>query len=215
MTTNPDTPLAIASQPLALSHLGSLASEMVYRLPGCSDLMIRKELQHAAADFCRKSGAFTVEIEAAFDENDIAALDVPFSAFIKNVLSARIGDVTLRPESYRVVPGDPPFLTLTENTFLPSGEQENVVVEAMLVPKAGCEDFPDDFLNRYGEGITHGAMFRLLSMKNKPWSDTSQAGIEATEYQNALNDAALTMRRRGIGEGDLHSRSLTPWIAYG
>jgi hypothetical protein len=214
MTSNHNTPLAVQSQPISLTNLGSLASEMVYRLPGCADLMIRKELQHAAIDFCRRSGAFIVEIEALFDENDVAALDVTYSAFVKNVLSARIGNVMLRPESYRVTPGDPPFLTLMENMFLPADEQESVVVEASLVPKSGCEDFPDDFLNRYGTGIVHGAMFRLHSMRGRPWADPTHATLEATEYQNALNDAALNVRRRGIGPGDLNSRNQTPWVIY-
>jgi len=211
MTIIHDTPLTADAQPPQTLRLGSLAEDMVYKLPGCADLMIRKELQVVASDFCRRTGIFIVEIRSEFDDADVAVLRVPFSAFIRTVLSVKTGSIVLRPGAYRVS-GNPATLTLLESMVQPLDDDPSVFVEATLEPMTGCEDYPDDFIQRWGYGIISGTLARLFAMSKKPWSDPAQSALESAIYQNALTAACLEVRRRGIGSGDLHCRSSRPWF---
>lgn len=90
----------------------SLAENAVYLLPGCDDVLLRKSLQWAYRDFCRRSAALRTWRQAEPEAGARAWPVVP-------VLSAKIDCVTQvcfahprRPvQGWRVV-GDPPMLEL-------------------------------------------------------------------------------------------------------
>lgn len=68
MPDNVQIPVSELNPPVAqargLKHgrFAELLQEITYRLPGCSDLEIRKMMQLVARDFCRRTGAWTEEI---------------------------------------------------------------------------------------------------------------------------------------------------------
>lgn len=65
-----------------------------------------------------------------------------------------------------------------------------LTVETVCVPTRGSEDLPTWFSTMYGGALVNGALFRLMAMSDKPWTDKDQAKIEGIEWQNALNDAS-------------------------
>lgn len=128
---------------------------------------------------------------------------------------------TLTPIRGWRVGGNPPMLSIphlsAHNFFLASGrpaiqEKPNVgvvdvtspspdtavrtcapafLVEAVEIPHIGEERAPKAFLRRYGDAIVDGALFRLMSMTNRPWSDPEQARQHGVAYANALSEARL------------------------
>lgn len=75
----------------------------------------------------------------------------------------------------------------------------SVLVEAVEIPHIGEERAPKEFLRRYGDVIVNGAIARMMSMPNRPWSNPEQALIHATEYQNTVSETRLRMIRGGNG----------------
>lgn len=72
-----------------------------------------------------------------------------------------------------------------------------VWVEAVEVPHLNEERAPKTFLRRYGDALVDGALARLFSMANRPWSDPEQARQLGVAYANALSEARL----RGMNGG--------------
>lgn len=89
---------------------------------------------------------------------------------------------------------------------LPPGDREDepprqmpvaVWVEAVEIPHIGEERAPKEFIRRYGDAIVDGALVRLFSMANRPWSDPEQARQHGIAYANALSEARLRSMNGG------------------
>jgi hypothetical protein len=71
---------------IEIKHLGDLAGEMVYRLPGCSALMIRKELQQSWYEFASRTGILRFPMKVALvDGKRKYGLTAPCPAAISRV----------------------------------------------------------------------------------------------------------------------------------
>ncbi len=84
-----------------------------------------------------------------------------------------------------------------DDTEPPRPMPECLWVEAVEVPHMNEERAPKAFLQRYGDAIVDGALVRLFSMSNRPWSDPEQARQHGIAYTNALSEA----RQRGMEGG--------------
>ena len=184
-------------QPEPVESIASLAEDMVYRLPGCGDLMVRKTLQNAYREFCQKTDClvFTDRITLKPSVTDYEVSQNP-CGIVECVRKAKIeGDprfLVLNRE-YFTLDDLPPKIRVSES-LLPSSEESEddypvLDAECVIVPPMGGECAPLWFLQRYGHAVVSGAMYRLFSMTGKPWSDAAQAQQEAIRYENALTEA--------------------------
>lgn len=206
----------------------SLAENAVYLLPECNDVILRKTLQEAYRDFCKRSAALRtwrrIPLEIGRSHYPVAP-----------VLSGEVDCVTqVRWRHGREVvrdwhvEGDPPVLhfhrlfephdfirspnvafvqtrpnVAAEPVLIPPevvkyrGEPFSAWVEAVEVPSLNEERAPKAFLKRYGDAIVDGALVRLFSMSNRPWSDSEQARQRGIAYSNALSEARLRANRGG------------------
>lgn len=83
-----------------------------------------------------------------------------------------------------------------------------VWVEAVEVPHLNEERAPKEFLRRYGDALVDGALVRLFSMANRPWSDPEQARQHGVAYANALSEARLRGMNGGPAANAGHSFAL-------
>lgn len=188
----------------------SLLEDMMLFLPGCTDMMARKELAYAYRDFCSRT--------ASLDKRETTEdLDKDHTVF---VLSSNLGTVGLVKEAR--VDGRPiPISTVHNNCgcvgvdfrgrINDDGKKHEYSVIFSVTPKIGCEIAPAWFLNRYGNAIISCALYRLQSMMKKPWSDPQQAQQHALEYNKELDNATID-RLTFIHKGDINARSPLPWI---
>ena len=202
---------------LELDQLGKLADLMIYRLPGCSDLMVRKELQRVSREFTRATGGFREILTITPEENTYTYDLLPsFDATIEMVSTVTMFDVVVADNLYDVIDGDPVRITFHEDWFdnaYDAAETADLTGSAvvMLVPEIGCESFPDHFLKRNGEAIVAGALMNLARIPNMPWTNPSMAVSEGIIYQNFLNDAAIR-RINGMIQRDMNNRSSVSWL---
>jgi hypothetical protein len=202
---------------LELDQLGKLADLMIYRLPGCSDLMVRKELQRVSREFTRATGGFREILTITPEENTYTYDLLPsFDATIEMVSTVTMFDVVVADNLYDVTDGDPVRITFHEDWFdnayaaADTADMTGSVV-VMLVPEIGCESFPDHFLKRNGEAIVAGALMNLARIPNMPWTNPSMAVSEGIIYQNFLNDATIR-RINGMIQRDMNNRSSVSWL---
>lgn len=185
------------SESLQVVNLGTLADNMVYLLPGCSDLMIRKTLQSVYREFCETAASLrmTANIDLVVDVQDYA-LSPQFSCIVDSVCKVWIGDRILKAgKDYEIIDGSRTKIGL-DARFVVNIDAANAPVlgvECVLVPEVNSEGGPSWFIKKYGAAIVSGALYRLFSMTNRPWSDPAQASREFNNYQNAANRSRLAI----------------------
>lgn len=177
--------------------LADLAPEMVWRLPGCADLAVRKALQWAWSEFCVRTGAFRVRVRAEpRGEGPVRLLPLapPVAAHHVRVVHAlaRVDTPPPRPvpesghrPGWRARPGGlveiPAFLA-------PDGSRFAALCE--LAPDPGAESVPLPLLRLHAEALVSGALWMLMSQSARPWSDPASAAAEGVRWRNALSRAA-------------------------
>lgn len=204
----------------------SLAEDMVYLLPGCDSVLIRKTLQATYRDFCRRSAALRTWRQVEAEPHVRMCPVVPvLSGEIDCVTRVLFGHSRREVHDWRVA-GDPPMLELPrvcERYLLDESpgvvwvqDKPNVGalpvevddgdrrivrvhlwVEAVEIPHIGEERAPKAFLRRYGDAIVDGALARLFSMSNRSWTDGEQARQHGIAYANALSEARLRSNAGG------------------
>ncbi|MEI6297337.1 MAG: hypothetical protein WCO84_06915 [bacterium] len=185
------------STPLELVNLGSLAEECVLYLPGCADLMIRKELQRTFRDFCKNTSALRVTVRKTLLKDVVTYnLPLPYACVIDSIYKLMIGDQKLEKNTdYTIQDGDTVTVTLAEGSTASIDDSATTKtyldVYCILRPQVASEDCPLFFLNRYADAIVSGTLARLHLMSRKPWSDSGMAQIEAGEYTNWKSSATV------------------------
>lgn len=203
--------LNINTKPIKTMNLAALADQCIYRLPGCSDLMLRKEMQKVIVEMCEYTSALifpiTIEIHPLVNTYYIP---LPF-----DYVSCRVDSVkTSHPETSRITPDDveidwepvPRIIfkktyTKEELAQIENGDNARpfeITVNINAMPTLGTDDYPESFLRRWQSTIVSGTLARLFSMADKPWSDATHASIEANAYNNGLNDIAVRRLTNGI-----------------
>ncbi len=189
-------PLEQEVTPVEFVNLGTLADDMIYRLPGCADVMVRRTLQSVFREFCTVTWAMraTVKIPLIAGERSYRII-IPSQTYILNVVGVWRGE-TRHPmtggRDYSIVTGSPVTLHLPSAPIQEEQDEGVLIeVEVALVPTRGSEDVPMWFADRYSDALISGAMFRLLAMEGRPWSDKAQAAMESIAWQNALSSASV------------------------
>jgi len=176
-----------------METLASLAENLVYRLPGCADLMIRKTIQEVYRDFCRRSCClqgrrhFTI----SYDEPDIVVGPM-FGGLIDCIAEITYNRRKLGKRDY-VVTGS--RISFRDGLIPYDGCDESqlpkIDVLTIEIPKIGSERVPCWFLQKHGEDICAGVLARLQRMTGKAWSDATEAQMNNIVYENAVNEARM------------------------
>lgn len=178
-------------------ELSDLAPEMVWRLPGCADLAIRKALQRAWGVFCERTGAMRVRAFAASRPSPGGNRAVAY--FASPVAHHHVVRVhsCVRVDGGRPMPlpeGACGWMAASggavsvDPRLAPEGAR--FMAECELAPDPGAESVPARFLAEFGGALVSGALFMLMSQSGRPWSDPQAASIEGVAWQNALSRAA-------------------------
>jgi hypothetical protein len=200
-------PTTTPAEALNIVGLNTLVEQCVFMLPGCGDLMLRKTLQDVFRDLCRRTGTLTMTDTGVVTwEDPSLSLCKDYGEFLvlKSVRiendDGELSDLALSEVELENESGQMSVLfSLPDDDDDESGDPNEYDVEAVFsyIPKIGTENAPLWYLNKYGDAIVAGTLFRLLSMPNKPWSDPTTAQLKGIEYQNALNNATIDRLTEG------------------
>ena len=199
------SPTTAEAESIEIRHLGDLVGEMAYRLSGCNALTIRKELQHAWADFAARTGVLRFPARAALVAGCkrytfAPPVDATVSAVRDIHLAFRDTDGNITPHRYRWLwrrysyanAGSVVTIALDMDIDAAFLEADNLLLCLLECrPAIGSEDIPDFIYSRWSRAFVAGAMYRLCTMQGKSWTDAAIAQQSLIEYENATNEAAL------------------------
>lgn len=185
---------AIEVESVETDNIGSLASLVLAELPECNDLLVRQQLGYALREFCRETDACVLTAPVKFEAHPREwGYSAPLPAAPQGMVVGTVIEVEEcgYPRGFEIR-HDPDRIHISD--FYGSSQSQ---VRFSVYPKAGGEECPKWFKERYAEAIVAGAMHHLLSMSGRSWSDPQRAAEYGAKYINAIAEASY---RRGAPE---------------
>ena len=147
-------------------NLSDLLSKILPHLPGCHDTLAVSALRDAGRTFARESDIITETVTVDKEDLDFNHTYMPVSAH----------DVRLTPLH---------FLYAKTN----AADHKKADVTYSCLPVADTDYFPDGPGGKFAEAIVSQALFRLMNMPGKPWSNPSLAQYHLANYRIELGNA--------------------------
>ena len=187
------------------ARISELAENIVLRLPGCDDVMIRKSIQEVYREFCRETKCLTaerpIEIEPGCAEYPVSSM---FGGVVTGIRAVAIGVQRLKHGVDYSTVGTKPLVVVLAPRWVGEELPRVPLAEAHIhaaprvmrivqeeVPALNSEKTPPGFIEKYGEAICSGVLARLCSMLNRPWSDAQVAALERVNYENAKSEERM------------------------
>lgn len=183
----------------------------------CPDSLVETNIRAATIEFCERSKAYTLDLDpittvAGVYEYDF---DQPSGTEVHQILWMTYDGHDMDPISPRSLELNYPdwrdrtarphvYLQKTPSTFwvvpvpqttLTSG----LIAGVALKPTRTTSNVDTAFSNTYRDGITYGALYRLLRMPNKEWTDVPAAREYLAQFNQEIQQAELRARGGDLG----------------
>ena len=200
-----------------MASFESLIKDVLPYVPGCPDSLIKNNLRSATIELCEKSKAYTYDLDpiTTISGTYEYEFDQPSGTDVHQILWATYDGHDLDPISprslelnypdWRDKSGTPTvYLQKTPDTFwlVPVSNSKKVnglLLNVALKPSRTTNSIDTNFSNDYRDGIIYGAVYRLLRMPSKEWTDPVAAADYFNLFQAQVADAEL--RGRGGDTG--------------
>lgn len=191
------------SQPLSAFH-----SLLLPELPACPEPMMDLHLREVARDFCLRTSAWAMPLDAIDMVASQAIYDIdspePESVVTRvtqltsnNVLLWRDVDPKYSEDAPKYRRGEPPFtvsndllqITLIADEVPTAAVSGGLQLIGALQPSRSASTLPDFLLTVYSEAMRVGTLSRLMAMSKQTWTDQAMAAVYAREWEQKLGFA--------------------------
>jgi len=147
-------------------QISSLLYKILPHCPGCHDDLARSALRDAGRTFARESDIITETVTV-----DKELLDFNFAYLPPTAVDERLAPLH--------------FLKFRTN----AEDSRKADVTYSCLPKPDVDFLPDAVAEKYSEAVVDQALFRLLNMPGKPWSNPQLAQYHLADYRIELGNA--------------------------
>lgn len=206
----------------------SLVKEILPYVAGCPDSVVESNLRAATIEFCEKTKAYIQDLDPITSISGTYEYDFgqATGTSVHSILWMIYDGEDLDPISPRSLELNYPdwrdrstkpqvYLQKTADTFwvvpVPNSKITNgIQLSVALKPTRTTNNISTSFSNDYRDGIIFGALYRLLRIPARDWSDP----VAARDYLGLFNEqvAAAELRARS---GDLGVRRLVQYKGVG
>jgi hypothetical protein len=190
----------------------SLLPEILPMVPGCPDTLIENNIRAAVVELCDKASVYQAELDPVTTVSGLFEYDLepPSGTSVRKILWATHQGKDLEPTTttlleqrlpkWREDSGLPEyFIQQNSATFIlapiPSVTVVgSTIIRAVLRPTHTSTACDNDVMNDYRDTIINGALFRLLRIPNKDWSDMKGAAVYGELFSRGVDDAERRAR---------------------
>lgn len=190
----------------------TLLPEILPMVPGCPDTLIENNIRSAVIELCERAGVYQAELDPVTTVSKIYEYDLeaPTGTSVRKILWATHLGKDLEPitttlleqrlPKWREESGVPEYFVQQNSSafILAPIPSETVVgstiVRAVLRPTHTSTACDNDVMNDYRDTIVNGALFRLLRIPNKDWSDLQGASVYGQLFNQGVEDAERRAR---------------------
>lgn len=197
-----------------MASYSSLVKEVLPYVPLCPDSLVEQHLRSAAIEFCERSKAYVLDMDPFNTISGVYEYDfeIPSGTEVHQILYMTHDGKDMDPISPRSLElnypdwrdrtGNPHvYLQKTPTSFwvvpVPSGSKQ-IITSVALKPSRSSSNIDTTIANSYRDGLVYGALYRLLRMPKREWTDIGAA--QEYGYQFGLEIRQAELRARG---GDL------------
>lgn len=211
-TWNP--PLEERARERTDAKLADVLDDIVYLLPGCPDVTIRKELARVWRRFAESTSCWKEVLPVPLMAGErLYPVQSAQGGVVKTVDAAFFakreedGRVLRRPAwRTRAFPG--PDGWSVEMNHAPDGQFVAqcpfMELRLTLLPVRNSEEVPPYILDRYGAELASGVVATLAAQEGRGWFNAAIAAQKGIEWRDALNVASLQTIAPN-GEIDTHN----------
>ena len=193
----------------------SLVKDILPYVPLCPDALVEQHIRSATIEFCERSKAYILDMDpfnttAGVYEYDF---DIPVATEVHQVLYMTHDGNDMDPISPRSLELNYPdwrnrtgsphvYLQKSSSLFwivpVPSGTKE-VIASVALKPTRTSNNIDSTISNQYRDAIVYGALYRLLRMPNREWTDIGAAREYLAQFNSEIIQAELRARGGDLG----------------
>tara|TARA_R100000231_G_scaffold30251_1_gene26683 strand:- start:593 stop:1267 length:675 start_codon:yes stop_codon:yes gene_type:complete len=193
----------------------SLVKDILPYVPLCPDALVEQHIRSATIEFCERSKAYILDMDpfnttAGVYEYDF---DIPVATEVHQVLYMTHDGNDMDPISPRSLELNYPdwrnrtgsphvYLQKSSSLFwivpVPSGTKE-VIASVALKPTRTSNNIDSTISNQYRDAIVYGALYRLLRMPNREWTDIGAAREYLAQFNSEITQAELRARGGDLG----------------
>ena len=188
-------------------------------VPGCPDTLIENNIRSAVIELCEKSGVYQAELDPVTTVNGIFEYDLeaPNQTAVHKIMWVVHEGKDIEPISTNLLEQRKPkwrdtdyfgtpeyYVKQTQATFwlVPVPNETKVsstVLRVQLKPTPQSTACDDDVMNDYRAAIVAGALFRLLRLPSKDWTDFAGAQVYGSLFNEHLTNAERRARHADEG----------------
>tara|TARA_R110001592_G_scaffold1144_8_gene6749 strand:+ start:2085 stop:2717 length:633 start_codon:yes stop_codon:yes gene_type:complete len=183
----------------------------------CPDSLVETNIRSATIEFCERSKAYVQDLDPITTVSGVYEYDFdqPTGTEVHQILWMTFDGNDMDPISPRSLELNYPdwrdrtsrphvYLQKTPNTFwvvpVPQTTLTNGLIAAVaLKPTRTTSNVDTTFSNTYRDGIIYGALYRLLRMPNKEWTDVPAAREYLAQFNQEIQQAELRARGGDLG----------------
>lgn len=195
-----------------MALISDLVPDVLINAPGAPDILVEQKLRDAAIELCNMSGYWRESLDPIItvDGQDIYDIEAPAQALIKNIVTMQIDGGTVHPSTtadldrrshgWRTNKGKPRrYVMNSMRTFMltpiPNAEY-TVTAFATLRPDATANELADILVDFQRQVIVDGALFKLLSMPKRQWTDLQMAAVHRRDFYRGVTQARIDANRQ-------------------
>ena len=200
-----------------MASFDSLVKEVLPYVPGCPDTLVENHLRSATIDFAERSKAYVLDLDPITTVSGVYEYDFdqPSGTEVHQILWMTYDGNDMDPISPRSLELNYPdwrdrtsrphvYLQKTPSTFwvvpVPQTTLTNgLITSVALKPTRTTTNIDTTFSNSYRDGIIYGALYRLLRIPGKDWSDPYAANDYLSMFSQEVKQAELKARGGDLG----------------
>lgn len=195
----------------------TLLPDVLPHVDGCLDSTAEKSIRSAVIELCEKAGVYRKELDAitAVGNRYEYDFDAPSGTTVHRIEWVTYKGNELEPitsslleqriKNWRAETGEPAYYVQQSSSsfFLapvPASTTTGAIqVRAVLKPTHTSSACDSDVMNNFRDTIINGALFRLLRMPAKIWTDMSAAGVYGSLFNEGITRAEQDARGANVG----------------
>lgn len=218
-----------------------LLPEVIPMVPGCPDTLIEHHLRAAAIELCERAPVLQAELDpvttiAGQYEYD---LEPPTDTVVHKIMWVVHDGNEVEPISNSLLEQRMPgwrekdsrgvpeyYLKASQSTMwlvpVPLvNKPSSTIIRVQLKPTHASVSADDELISDYRDTIVNGALFRLLRLPSKQWTDMSAARTYGVLYNEGILAADVRARNadarivRKVSYGGIHSSVSSRRTKYG
>lgn len=180
---------------------------------GAPEPQMINAIRNACIEFCMRSWCWNVDtsnmgISPTVQDYPIDPSVLPSSSAVADIMYGYFNGVTIPPitkadaeidfPAWRTRSGPTPKRFLAGDAAtkvslipIPNVSASGLIFSLALKPSRRSTGFPDFLYERYLEDISHGAIYRMMSIPHKSWSNANLALTHKNLFENAAAQARV------------------------